>query len=266
MAPSGQHWSDYYFLKAGEPERVLNTVFELDKGSKAVYTPAKPFECAKGSYGQGGAYLRATSFTCISAVETISARLGNASLIYGSATVSVRDCFYYNQTQLFQELDRVCGSDQLFSTDHLGYVQYAGDESIRIPAFDPDGFELVDSLAHKLGFQGNSVVEMSDKSYYLIEPRDTAERLGDMFGPLSEIIVVNEELQPSVTENVLAVVPLMTRSPRGVSSFSLSSFGVKPLSEYCLYPKFTFQVLDKLGRQVHFLVNRPSLQFNLGPL
>lgn len=260
---SGTGWQDYSVIRPLERPRVFHTIFEEQNGSLGIFYPARPFTTSLSYGGASGVGLRCTRFTCINSIENIGSGLYNHIFYTGGQEYHLRSSFYYNQYLLLNEMKSVSGDSVMFESDTLGFVKYIGADELRLPVYNPhDPIEpLVDSLAHKLGFQDEAIFETGGEGQcYCIQPHTVAEQLGDMFGPLSEVIVNCEELQPSVTDNVLCVIPLMCLSPRSPVSFALDHSVYKPLNDSPSFPQFKFTLLDKVARPLKFLVNRPSIE------
>lgn len=258
-------WQDYYILRPGESPRALYTVFDFENGHLGISHVGGPgFRCSLGLNGRSNIGMSCTQFTCVNSIANISSQIGNDWFKVDGVVYQLRTSCYSNIGQVVAEMKSLC-HDVNFTFDHLGYCTYTGKRTLFMP-LEHNGSFLEDSLAHKFGFQyhydpgGYDAVD--GEQYYYINPGNSAKKLGDLFGPLSDVLLTCDQLCTSVDNQVLAVIPLMSYQTRcGMSASTSATF--KPLSDQCIYHDFTFRIKDRLGRPVHFLTNRPSCEVQL---
>lgn len=259
------HWRDFYVIRSGEGPRGLYVSFDHENFSVGdCVVDNLGFKCEIGANGQCNVGLSCRQLSGVNCVANISKHLGNDFFWSGDRKIILRSSFYSTLGSLVDEIKLQEPTAVSFEWDHLGYCHYTGTDHLYIPSEFKNDF-LEDSIAHKFGFQSAEIETFEGINCYKVAPGFLGKDLGDLFGPLTDVIVTCDQLSPSETSQVLTVVPLQTHSTRCAFAYNpIPNFS--PLNNEAIFKLFRFRLFDKLMRPAHFLCNPPSALVQIMPL
>ncbi|DAC81224.1 TPA_asm: LO5 [Leatherback sea turtle adomavirus] len=258
-----EHWRHYLHLRPGEQPRPLHVLFEESNGSKSTTTISDQGYTADLTLGgRSDIGLSLLQFTAVNAPCNISDANDTSICWYGSTPIRLRTGYYDNVSQLTEELQTQQASIQ-FHFDHLGFASYEGEESLYLPVVAGKTF-IPDSLAAKLGFAGNvdNLIEKRSvgKVYtcIVVKPHEQATQVGDIFGPVADIVVTcREAVNTAESGTALAVIPISAFPSRSYFTFHPPML-FRPLLDVPRFPEITLELKDRAMRAVEMAVGVPS--------
>lgn len=284
MDTKRRQYGNYYKIL---PEEIPRDIFVLfndnPQNSYAKCLFDTPFDIGLGSNGKRNVGLSVTHFTALHTVMNVSAQNHTNRILIGESIDSaeeilLRDAFYESLRQIILEVQKSPhAGDFRMETDHLGLCTYSGTKDLFIPMKIGDAL-IPDTLAHKFGFANLHGVQIDkddsddrlithptgSKNVYLnVKSGDGSVTPGDLFGPLSDILLTCDQcIWTKETDRVLQVFSIAAFPARAHCTWHPTS-RFRPLHDIPHITRLDLRLVDRNNRHVQFVSGVPSATLEL---